>query len=146
MNHASISQWDPARRHSVGPERHSGLLTRRPAKQSMNLTIPHLPPSVLLALALAIGIRIAVGAQPADILLQFLIEAITLSLLGGAIGVLFGVSASDLVGRLTSFVPIVSTGTILLAFGVSCAVGIFFGFYPARKATLLNPIDALRYE
>ena len=93
-----------------------------------------------------IGIRIAVGAQPADILLQFLIEAITLSLLGGTIGVLLGVGASDLVGRLTSFVPIVSTGSILLAFGVSCAVGVFFGFYPARKAALLNPIDALRYE
>ena len=93
-----------------------------------------------------IGIRIAVGAQPADILLQFLIEAITLSLLGGTIGVLLGVGASDLVGRLTTFVPIVSTGSILLAFGVSCAVGIFFGFYPARKAALLNPIDALRYE
>jgi len=93
-----------------------------------------------------IGIRIAVGAQPADILLQFLIEAITLSLLGGTIGVLLGVGASQLVGRLTSFVPIVSTGSILLAFGVSCAVGVFFGFYPARKAALLNPIDALRYE
>ncbi|HEY5233628.1 MAG TPA: ABC transporter permease [Verrucomicrobiae bacterium] len=93
-----------------------------------------------------IGIRIAVGAQPADILLQFLIEAITLSLLGGTIGVLLGVGASDLVGRLTNFVPIVSTGSIILAFGVSCAVGVFFGFYPARKAALLNPIDALRYE
>jgi len=93
-----------------------------------------------------IGIRIAVGAQPGDILLQFLIEAITLSLLGGTIGVLLGVGASNLVGRFTSFVPIVSTGSIILAFGVSCAVGVFFGFYPARKAALLNPIDALRYE
>jgi putative ABC transport system permease protein len=93
-----------------------------------------------------IGIRIAVGAQPADILLQFLIEAVTLSLLGGTMGVLLGVGASNLVGRFTNFAPIVSTGSILLAFGVSCAVGIFFGFYPARKAALLNPIDALRYE
>jgi putative ABC transport system permease protein len=93
-----------------------------------------------------IGIRIAVGAQPADILLQFLIEAITLSLLGGTMGVLLGVGASNLVGHFTTFVPIVSTGSIILAFGVSCAVGIFFGFYPARKAALLNPIDALRYE
>ncbi len=93
-----------------------------------------------------IGIRIAVGAQPGDILLQFLIEAITLSLLGGTIGVLLGVGASNLVGHFTSFVPIVSAGSIILAFGVSCAVGIFFGFYPARKAALLNPIDALRYE
>jgi putative ABC transport system permease protein len=93
-----------------------------------------------------IGIRIAVGAQPGDILLQFLIEAITLSLLGGTIGVLTGVGVSELVGHLTSFVPIVSTGSIILAFGVSCGVGIFFGFYPARKAAMLNPIDALRYE
>jgi putative ABC transport system permease protein len=69
-----------------------------------------------------------------------------LSLLGGTIGVLLGVGASKLVGHLTSFSPIVSTGSILLAFGVSCAVGVFFGFYPARKAALLNPIDALRYE
>lgn len=93
-----------------------------------------------------IGIRIAVGAQPSDILLQFLIEAVTLSLLGGAIGVLLGVGVSKLVGHFTNFVPLVSTGSIILAFGVSCAVGIFFGFYPARKAALLNPIDALRYE
>jgi putative ABC transport system permease protein len=93
-----------------------------------------------------IGIRIAVGAQPGDIRLQFLIEAVTLSLLGGGIGVLCGVGASHLVGMLTSFQAVVSTGSILLAFGVSSAIGIFFGFYPATKAAALNPIDALRYE
>ena len=93
-----------------------------------------------------IGIRIAVGAQPGDIRLQFLIEAITLSLLGGIIGVLFVVGASRLVAVVANFNAIVSAGSILLAFGVSFAIGVFFGFYPARKAAALDPIDALRYE
>jgi putative ABC transport system permease protein len=93
-----------------------------------------------------IGIRIAVGAQPGDIRLQFLIEAITLSLLGGLLGVLAGVGASKLVGMVANFQAIVSTGSIILAFGVSSAIGIFFGFYPAHKAAALNPIEALRYE
>jgi putative ABC transport system permease protein len=93
-----------------------------------------------------IGIRIAVGAQPGDIRLQFLIEAITLSLFGGLIGVLFGVGASHLVGMVADFKAIVSTGSIILAFGVSSAIGIFFGFYPAHKAAALDPIVALRYE
>ena len=93
-----------------------------------------------------IGIRIAVGAQPGDIKLQFLIEAITLSLLGGGIGVLVGIGASRLIGVFADFKAIVSSGSILLAFGVSFAIGVFFGYYPARKAALLDPIDALRYE
>jgi putative ABC transport system permease protein len=93
-----------------------------------------------------IGIRIAVGAQPGDIRLQFLIEAVTLSLLGGLIGVLAGVGAAQLVGVVDHFHAIVSTGSIVLAFGVSSAIGIFFGFYPAHKAAALNPIEALRYE
>ncbi len=93
-----------------------------------------------------IGIRIAVGAQPGDIRLQFLIEAITLSLLGGLIGVLCGIGASRVVGTVADFKAIVSTGSILLAFSVSSAIGVFFGFYPAHKAAALNPIDALRYE
>jgi len=93
-----------------------------------------------------IGIRIAVGAQPGDIRLQFLIEAVTLSLLGGLIGVLAGVGAAQLVGVFANFQAIVSTGSIILAFGVSSAIGVFFGFYPAHKASTLNPIEALRYE
>jgi putative ABC transport system permease protein len=93
-----------------------------------------------------IGIRIAVGAQPGDIRLQFLIEAVTLSLLGGLIGVLCGIGASKLVGVVANFQAIVSTGSILLAFGVSSIIGIFFGFYPAHKAAALNPIEALHYE
>jgi putative ABC transport system permease protein len=93
-----------------------------------------------------IGIRIAVGAQPGDIRLQFLIEAVTLSLLGGFLGVLAGVGASRLVAMVADFKAIVSAGSILLAFGVSTAIGVFFGLYPAHKAAALNPIDALRYE
>ena len=93
-----------------------------------------------------IGIRIAVGAQPGDIKLQFLIEAITLSLIGGGIGVLAGFGASRLVAVFADFQAIVSTGSVLLAFGVSFAIGVFFGYYPARKAAALDPIDALRYE
>ena len=93
-----------------------------------------------------IGIRIAVGAQPGDIKLQFLIEAITLSLLGGGIGVLVGIGASRLVAVFADFNAVVSTGSILLAFGVSFVIGVFFGYYPARKAAALDPIDALRYE
>jgi len=93
-----------------------------------------------------IGTRMAVGAQQAAIQLQFLIEAITLSLLGGLIGVLVGIGASKLVGVLTTFHAIVSVDSILLAFGVSFVIGVFFGYYPARRAAQLNPIDALRYE
>ena len=93
-----------------------------------------------------IGIRISVGAQPRDIRVQFLIEAVTLSLLGGLVGVLLGVGAASLVGAVSTFRAIVTPGSILLAFSVSFAIGVFFGFYPARRASLLDPIDALRYE
>jgi putative ABC transport system permease protein len=93
-----------------------------------------------------IGIRIAVGAQAADIMLQFLIEAITLSLLGGTIGVGVGIGLSRLTAVFAGFDAIVSTQSIVLAFSVSFAIGVFFGIYPARKAAALNPIDALRYE
>jgi putative ABC transport system permease protein len=93
-----------------------------------------------------IGIRIAVGAQAGDIMLQFLIEAITLSLFGGTIGVLVGIGASRLTAVFAGFDAIVSTDSIVLAFSVSFAIGVFFGIYPARKAAKLNPIDALRYE
>ena len=93
-----------------------------------------------------IGIRMAVGAQPSAIQLQFLIEAVILSFLGGLIGVLLGFGASRLVGLFATFEAVVSAGSVLLAFGVSAAIGIFFGYYPARKAAGLDPIEALRYE
>lgn len=93
-----------------------------------------------------IGIRIAVGAQPSAIKLQFLMEAMMLSLLGGLLGVILGIAASRLVEVLADFKTIVSFDTIILACGVCFAIGISFGFYPAQKAAALNPIDALRYE
>ena len=93
-----------------------------------------------------IGIRIAVGAQPSAIQLQFLIEAVTLSLLGGFVGVVLGIVVAQLVGIVSTFQPIVTADSIVLAFGVSFAIGVFFGFYPARKASALDPIEALRYE
>jgi putative ABC transport system permease protein len=93
-----------------------------------------------------IGIRIAIGGQPGDIMLQFLIEAVTLSFLGGLMGVLVGVAVSRMVGVFADFQAITSAGSIVLAFGVSFAIGVFFGIYPARKAASLDPIEALHYE
>ena len=93
-----------------------------------------------------IGIRMALGARTWDIRLQFLIEALTLSLIGGIAGVIAGVSGSELVSVMAGWPTIVSPLSIVLALGFSGLVGIFFGFYPAYKASLLNPIDALHYE
>jgi len=93
-----------------------------------------------------IGIRIAVGARASAIKMQFLIEAITLSIFGGCVGVIAGIGTSKLISFTGNFKPVVSGGSILLAFGVSVAIGIFFGFYPATRAAALDPIDALRYE
>jgi putative ABC transport system permease protein len=93
-----------------------------------------------------IGIRMAVGARGGDILSQFLVESAFLSLVGGALGVALGWGASSLISRLAGWPTTVSPGSIALAFGFSAAVGIFFGFYPARKAALQDPIEALRYE
>jgi putative ABC transport system permease protein len=93
-----------------------------------------------------IGIRMAVGAKSADILAQFLIEAVTLSLIGGIMGILIGVSGSIMIAVISEWPIIIETGSVILAFTFSAAVGVFFGFYPARKAAHLDPIVALRYE
>jgi putative ABC transport system permease protein len=93
-----------------------------------------------------IGLRQAVGATTGDILLQFLIEAVALSLLGGIAGIGLGVIASILISRIAQWSTVLGFSSIVLAFAFSGLVGIFFGFYPARKAAFLNPIEALRYE
>jgi len=93
-----------------------------------------------------IGIRMAIGAREKDILLQFLAEAVLLTLLGGVIGILMGVGGALLISALFDWPTLISANAIGLAVAFSSAIGIFFGFYPARKAARLNPIDALRYE
>jgi putative ABC transport system permease protein len=95
---------------------------------------------------LEIGLRMAVGARARDILAQFLLEAVTLSLIGGAIGIGAGLLGSYAIAYFAEWRTLRQLDAILVAFGFSAAVGIFFGFYPARKAAGLNPIDALRYE
>jgi putative ABC transport system permease protein len=93
-----------------------------------------------------IGVRMAVGAHGSDILTQFLIEAVTLSSVGGVIGIICGVGASKILSAYAHWPTLISLSSIAIAFLFSGAVGIFFGFYPARKAAALDPIEALRYE
>jgi putative ABC transport system permease protein len=93
-----------------------------------------------------IGIRLAVGAHGRDVLTQFLVEAIILSVMGGTLGILLGVGSSQLISRLNGWPVLISTSAIFGAVAFSAAIGVFFGFYPARKAAQLDPIEALRYE
>jgi len=93
-----------------------------------------------------IGIRMAVGAKSRDVMLQFLIEAVTLSIIGGIIGIGVGVLASKIISSQMGWPVLTPLTSIVLAFSFSALVGVFFGFYPARKASMLDPIEALRYE
>jgi putative ABC transport system permease protein len=93
-----------------------------------------------------IGLRMAVGARGRDILVQFLVEAVTLSLLGGILGIALGLGGSYAIAYFARWRTLVSVEAVAVAFAFSAAVGVFFGFYPARQASRLNPIDALRYE
>jgi putative ABC transport system permease protein len=93
-----------------------------------------------------IGLRLAVGAKTNDILTQFLVEAVTLSILGGIAGILVGTASSALISYFANWSTLISPGAVVLAFLFSALVGVFFGYYPARKAALLDPIEALRYE
>jgi putative ABC transport system permease protein len=93
-----------------------------------------------------IGIRMAIGARGSDVLTQFLVESIVMSLLGGVIGLAVGYGGAALLGRVTGWAVSTPLSAVLIAVGFSAAVGVFFGYYPARKAASLNPIQALRYE
>jgi putative ABC transport system permease protein len=93
-----------------------------------------------------IGIRKAIGAKDRDILLQFLIEALIMSGLGGLLGIAGGIGGAQIVSKAMTFITVVELQSILMSLSFAAAVGIFFGYYPARRAARLNPIDALRYE
>jgi ABC-type antimicrobial peptide transport system permease subunit len=93
-----------------------------------------------------IGLRMAVGARGRDVLIQFLIEALTLSVVGGLVGVALGFVAAGVVTRMLEWQTVVSASAVAMAFGTALATGVFFGFYPARRASQLDPIDALRFE
>ena len=93
-----------------------------------------------------IGLRMAVGARGTDILSQFLVEAVTLALIGGLCGIILGVGGSYAIGEFAGWRIKINVEAVTLAVGFSAAIGVFFGFYPARKASRLLPIEALRYE
>jgi putative ABC transport system permease protein len=93
-----------------------------------------------------IGIRLAIGAQPADVMAQFLVEAVVLSVMGGAIGITIGSSLALAVSTFAGWPTPPLLSAIILSFGFSAFIGMFFGMYPARKASQLDPIVALRYE
>jgi putative ABC transport system permease protein len=93
-----------------------------------------------------IGTRLSIGARESDILTQFLIEAIVLSLSGGILGILLGLVGNQIIYRSTGFFIPTPVYSILIGFGFAALVGVAFGYFPARKAAKLNPIDALRYE
>ena len=93
-----------------------------------------------------IGIRLAIGARGADVLKQFLVESLVMGVAGGLVGLILGVAGAKIVGHFTGWETVVSPLIMLISIGFSGAVGVFFGYYPARKAAALNPIQALRYE
>jgi putative ABC transport system permease protein len=93
-----------------------------------------------------IGIRMAIGARGSDVLTQFLVESVVMGILGGVAGLILGITGAKLVGHFTGWETVISPLIMLVAVGFSGAVGVFFGYYPARKAAALNPIQALRYE
>ena len=93
-----------------------------------------------------IGLRKAIGARPFDILAQFVIESALLSAIGGLIGIVMGIVGSQVISKFTSYPAIISVEAIIIAFSISVGIGLFFGIYPARRASQLDPITALRYE
>jgi putative ABC transport system permease protein len=93
-----------------------------------------------------IGLRLALGARGSDVLTQFLVESVVMSVAGGLIGVCVGFGGSAILGKLMGWSVLISPATVLVALVFAAAVGVFFGYYPARRAAALDPIEALRYE
>ena len=93
-----------------------------------------------------IGIRRAIGAKQRDIIRQFLTEAVLISIMGGLLGIIFGVTLSQIIASAAGWSTVVTTASIAIAFGVSCGIGLVFGIYPAMQAARLDPIEAIRYE
>ena len=93
-----------------------------------------------------IGVRMAIGARGSDVLTQFLVESVVMSAIGGTLGVALGFGGARLLGQFTGWSTAISPTTVIIALVFSGAIGIFFGFYPARQAAALDPIEALRYE
>src|SRR5690606_14672501 len=93
-----------------------------------------------------IGIRMAIGARGSDVLTPFLVESVVLSVFGGLLGILLGIGGAQLISASANLATAIEPTSIVIAFFFSAAIGIFFGFYPARKASSLKPIEALRYE
>ncbi|MBT8481415.1 MAG: FtsX-like permease family protein, partial [Myxococcales bacterium] len=93
-----------------------------------------------------IGLRLALGARGSDVLRQFLVESTVMSVLGGLIGVALGYAGAQILARFTGWATLVSPQTVLIALGFATAIGVFFGWWPSRKAAALDPIEALRYE
>jgi putative ABC transport system permease protein len=93
-----------------------------------------------------IGLRMAIGGKGADILMQFLTESTLISVVGGILGIMMGIGASTLIGKIMSWPIAIMPQAVILSFLVCTVIGVFFGWYPARKAANLDPIDALRYE
>jgi len=93
-----------------------------------------------------IGLRMSIGARGRDVLLQFLVEAVVLSLFGGMVGIALGFGISKVLTQFFQWPTTISTDAVAVAFGFAAGIGVFFGFYPARKASGLDPIEALRYE
>ncbi len=93
-----------------------------------------------------IGLRLAIGARGSDVLSQFLVEALVISIVGGGLGIAFGYGAAEFIKWYRAWPAVIPMDSILLSFGVAAGIGVFFGFYPARKASALDPIEALRFE